>query len=113
MLLKVHLLLGTNQFQPHSVEEIVSKFSEQPAQVITDENDESEDEESKEQITHLSKNEAGEAKKTLNRLSLFTEDSGFDSLISELTCIFKVKRILKLVMMLNISVRQLNVSGFH
>ena len=63
MLLKVHLLLGTNQFQPHSVEEIVSKFSEQPAQVITDENDESEDEESKEQITHLSKNEAGEAKR--------------------------------------------------
>ena len=51
--LEVHFLLGTNQSQPLSVEQIVSEFSEQPAEVIADGDDENEDEESNEQITHL------------------------------------------------------------
>ena len=51
--LEVHFLLGTNQSQPLPVEQIVSEFSEQPAEVITDGDDENEDEESNEQITHL------------------------------------------------------------
>ena len=34
--LEVHFLLGTNQSRPLPVEQIVSEFSEQPAEVITD-----------------------------------------------------------------------------
>ena len=43
-------LLGTDQSRPLSVEQIVSEFSEQPAQVITERDDKNEDEESDEQI---------------------------------------------------------------
>ena len=50
--LEVHFLLGTNQYRPLSVEQIISEFSEQTAEVITDWNDESEDEEFDEQIAH-------------------------------------------------------------
>ena len=77
--------VATNKSRPLSVEEIVSEFSEQPAEVITDGDDENEHEESDEQIAHPSRNEVGEAIETLNRLSLFTEDSGFAPLISNLT----------------------------
>ena len=62
---------------------IVFEFSEQPAEVITDGNDENEDRESNEQIAHPWRNEADEATKTFNRLSLLTEDSGFVPLISK------------------------------
>ena len=55
MFLEVHLLLGTNQSGPLSVVEIVSKFSEQPAEVITNRDDENKVEESDEQITDASK----------------------------------------------------------
>ena len=55
MFLEVHLLLGTNQSGPLSVVEIVSKFSEQPAEVITNRDDENKVEESDEQITYASK----------------------------------------------------------
>ena len=50
--LEVHFLLGTNQFRPLSVEQIVSEFSKQAAEVITDGNDENEDEKSDEQFAH-------------------------------------------------------------
>ena len=50
--LEVHFLLGTNQSRPFSVEQIVSEFSEQPTEVITDGDNESKDEESNEQIAH-------------------------------------------------------------
>ena len=50
--LEVHFLLGTNQFRPLSVEQIVSEFSKQPAEVITDGDDENEDEESDKQFAH-------------------------------------------------------------
>ena len=50
--LEVHFLLRTNQSRLFSVEQIVSKFSEQPTEVITDEDDENEDEESNEQIAY-------------------------------------------------------------
>ena len=43
--LEVHFLLGTNQSRAFSVEQIVSEFSEQPTEVITDGDDENEDEE--------------------------------------------------------------------
>ena len=62
---------------------IVFEFSEQPAEVITDGNDENEDRESNEQIAHPWRNEVDEATKTLNWLSLLTEDSGFVPLISK------------------------------
>ena len=39
--LGVHLLLGTKQFWPWSVEEVGSEYSEKPAEVITDGNEES------------------------------------------------------------------------
>ena len=51
--LDVHFLFGTNQSQPFSVEQIVSEFSEQPTEVITDGDDENEDEEPDEQMAHL------------------------------------------------------------
>ena len=51
--LEVHFLLGTNQSRAFSVEQIVSEFSEQPTEVITDGDDENEDEESNEEIAHL------------------------------------------------------------
>ena len=44
---------GTNQSQPFSVEQIVSEFSEQPTEVITDGHDENENEEPNEQMAHL------------------------------------------------------------
>ena len=46
MPLKVHVLSGTNQSRPVSVEETVSEFSQQPAVLLTDRNNENEDEES-------------------------------------------------------------------
>ena len=46
MSLKVHLLSGTNQSRPLSVEETVSEFSQQPAVLLTDGNNGNEDEES-------------------------------------------------------------------
>ena len=49
---EVHVLLGTKQFRPLSVEQIISEFSEQPAEVITDGDNENEDEKSDEQIAH-------------------------------------------------------------
>ena len=73
-----------------SVEQIVSEFSEQPAEVITDGDDENEDEESNEQITHPWRNDADETNKTLNRLAKsVTEDLRFDHLISKPTRIIK------------------------
>ena len=50
--LDVDFLLGTNQSLLHSVESIVSGFSKQPAEIITDGDDENKDEESDEQIAH-------------------------------------------------------------
>ena len=50
--LEVHFLLGTNQSRPLSTEQIVSEFSEQPAEKTTHRSDENEDEESDEQIAH-------------------------------------------------------------
>ena len=64
---------------------IVSEFSEQPTKIITDGDDEIEDEESNEQTAHSWINEVNETIKTLNRLSLFTEDLSFDRLISKPT----------------------------
>ena len=61
--LEVHLLLGTNQSRPLSVEEIASEFSKRPAEVITDRDDENKDEESDEQITHPSRNKVDKATK--------------------------------------------------
>ena len=58
--LEVHFLLGTNQSRPLPVEQIVSEFSEQPAEVITDGDDENEDEEPDEQTAHLGRNEVDE-----------------------------------------------------
>ena len=78
--LEVHLLLGTNQFWPWSVEEVGSEYSEKPAEVITDRNEESDL-----QIAHPSRNEADETIETLSKLSLFTKDASFDPLISKLT----------------------------
>ena len=75
-----------------SVEEIFSECSEQPAEVITDVDDENEDEESEEQITHPSRNDVDEAIETLNRLSLFVQDSRFHPLISKLTRIINQER---------------------
>ena len=43
--LEVHFLHGTNQSRPLPVELIISEFSEQTAEVITDGDDENEDEE--------------------------------------------------------------------
>ena len=51
--LEVHLLLKTSQPRPSSVEEIVSEFSEQPAEVFTN--------------GDARRNEVDEAIKTLNR----------------------------------------------
>ena len=116
-----------------------SECSEQFAEVITDGDDENEDEESDGLIAYPSRIEVDEAIDTLNRLSLFTEDAGFHSLMSKLTRIidqrkrdemrqswinnlfkqqwmwtcYVVKKILKLVMMLNISVWHLNISDFN
>ena len=59
------------------------EFSEKPAYVITQRNDENEDEEYDEQITHTWRNKLDETIKALNRLSLFTEDLTFDPLISK------------------------------
>ena len=50
--LEVHFLLGNNQSRPFSIEQIVSEFSEQPTEVITDGDDENEDEEFNEQTAH-------------------------------------------------------------
>ena len=83
--LEVHFLLGTNQSRPLPVEQIVSEFSEQPAEINTDGDDENDDEESDEHIAHPLSNEVDEIIKTLNRLSLFTEDLGFHPLISNTT----------------------------
>ena len=83
--LEVHVLLGTKQSRPLSVEQIISEFSEQPAEVITDGDNENEAEESDEQIAHPLRTEVDEAIKTLKRLSLFIEDLGFDPLISKPT----------------------------
>ena len=81
--LEVHFLLVTNQSRPFSVEQIVSEFSEQPSEVITDGDDQNEDKVYDKQSTHPRRNELDKAIKTLNRLSVFTEDSGFDPLISK------------------------------
>ena len=62
--LEVHLLLGTNRFQPFSDEKFVSEFSKQPVEESTDRYDENEDRESDEQISHSSRNEAKEAMET-------------------------------------------------
>ena len=78
---RIHFLVVTNQSRPLSDEQIVSEFSEQPAEVITDGDDENEDKESDEQIAHPARTEVDEAIRTFNKLSLFTEDSGFDALI--------------------------------
>ena len=78
--LEVHVLLETKQSRPLFVESIISEFSKQPAEVITDGDNENEGEESDEQIAHPLRNEVDQTIKTLNRLSLFTEDSGFDPL---------------------------------
>ena len=59
-----------------SVEQVISEFSEQPAEAITDGDNENKDEESDEQIAHPLRNKVDETIKTLNRLSLFTEDLG-------------------------------------
>ena len=83
--LEVHVLLETKQSRPLFVESIISEFSKQPAEVITDGDNENEDEESDEQISHPLRNEVDETIKTLNRLSLFREDLGFDPLISKPT----------------------------
>ena len=85
--LEVHFLLGTNQSRPFTVEQIVLEFSEQPTEVVTNENDENEDAESNEQTAHLRENEVDETIKTLNRSSLFAEDLSFDPLISKPTCV--------------------------
>ena len=50
--LEVHFLLIANQSRPLPVEYIVSEFSEQPPEVITDVDDENEDKASGEQVTH-------------------------------------------------------------
>ena len=55
--------------------------------VITDGDDENEDEESDEQFAHPWRNEVDETIKTLNRLNLFTLDFSFDPLTSKPTCI--------------------------
>ena len=59
-------------------------FLNKIAEVATDRDDENEDEEPDKQIAHPSRNEVDDGIKTLNRLSLFTEDSGFDHLIIKL-----------------------------
>ena len=61
------------------------EFSEHPAEVITDRDNENQHEESDGQIAHTLRNEVDEKIKTLNKLSLFTEDLGFDPLISKPT----------------------------
>ena len=48
--LEVHFLLIANQSRPLPVEYIVSEFSEQPPEVITDVDDENEDKASGEQV---------------------------------------------------------------
>ena len=50
--LEVHFLLAGNQSRPISVEQIISEFSKQPTEVITDGDDENKNEESNEQIAH-------------------------------------------------------------
>ena len=90
--LEVRFLLATNQSCSLSVEHIVSEFYEQPAEVITDEDDENEDKEFDEQNEHPWRNEVDAAVKTWNRLSLFTEESGFDPLISKPTRIINQPR---------------------
>ena len=50
--LEVRFLLATNQSCSLSVEQIVSEFYEQPAEVLTDGDDENEDKESDEQNEH-------------------------------------------------------------
>ena len=79
--LEVRILLGTKQSWPLSVKQIISEFSEQPAELIN----EDEDDESDEQIAHPLRKEVDETIKTLIKLSLFTEDLGFDPLISKPT----------------------------
>ena len=81
--LEVRILLGTKQSWPLSVKQIISEFSEQPAELIN----EDEDDESDEQIAHPLRKKVDETIKTLIKLSLFTEDLGFDPLISKPTCI--------------------------
>ena len=80
--LEVHVLLGTKQSRP-SVEQIISEFSGQPAEVITD--GDNKNEESDKKIVYSLRNEVDETIKTLNRLSLFIDDLGFDPLISKPT----------------------------
>ena len=57
--LEVYFLLVTNQSWPLSVKWIVSEFSEQPAEVIRDGDNENEDKESDEKIPHPWRNEVG------------------------------------------------------
>ena len=80
--LKVHFLFIINQSRPFSVTQIISEFSEIPA-----EDDNNEDKESEKPVAHPWRSEVDEAIKTLRRLSLFTEDLSFDSLISKPTLI--------------------------
>ena len=68
--------------QQHGQEFFFPEFSEHPAEVITDRDNENQDEESDGQIAHPLRNEVDKKIKTLNRLSLFTEDLGFNPLIS-------------------------------
>ena len=84
--LEVHVLLGTKQSRP-SVEEIISEFSGQPAEVITD--GDNKNEKSDKKIAYSLRNEVDETIKTLNRLSLFRKDLDFDPLISKPTHIIK------------------------
>ena len=78
--LEVHVLLGTKQSRS-SVEQIISEFSEQPAEAMAD--GDNKNEESDKQIAYSLRNEVDETIKTLNRLSLFIDNLGFDALISK------------------------------
>ena len=69
-----------------------SECSEQFAEVITDGDDENEDEESDGLIAYPSRIEVDEPIDTLNRLSQFTEDAGFDPLMSKLTRIIDQRK---------------------
>ena len=69
-----------------------SECSEQLAEVNTDGDDENEDEESDGLIAYPSRIEVDEPIDTLNRLSQFTEDAGFDPLMSKLTRIIDQRK---------------------
>ena len=57
----MRFLLVTKQSLPLPVEKILSEFSQQPVEVITEGDDTNEDKESDEQVAHLSRNEVDEA----------------------------------------------------